>query len=46
MSLNILLPITKEPTEEINCGFTNTPYLSKELQEKIKGVIEEWLLKV
>ncbi len=36
----------KTPQEAIDRGFVNTPYLSKELQEKIKEVIEEWLLKV
>ncbi len=33
----------KTPQEAIDRGFINTPYLSKELQEKIKGVVEEWL---
>jgi hypothetical protein len=36
----------KTPQQAIDRGFVDTPYLSKELQEKIKGVIEEWLLEV
>jgi hypothetical protein len=34
------------PQEAIDCGFVNPPYLSRELQEKIKGVVEDWLVKV
>jgi hypothetical protein len=33
----------KTPQEAIDRGFIDTPYLSKELQEKIKRTIEEWL---
>ena len=36
----------KTPQEAIDCGFVNTPYLSKEFQEKIIGAVEEWLVKV
>lgn len=31
------------PQDAIDKGFVETPYLSKELQQKIIGVIEEWL---
>ena len=33
----------KTPQEAIDRGFIDTPYLSKELQQKIIGVVEEWL---
>lgn len=33
------------PQDAIDRGFINTPYLSKDLQQKIIGVIEEWLSK-
>ena len=33
----------KTPQEAIDRGFVDTPYLSKELQQKIIGAIEEWL---
>ena len=34
------------PQEAIDRGFLETPYLSKELQQKIIGAVEEWLVKV
>ena len=33
----------KTPQDAIDKGFVETPYLSKELQQKIIGVVEEWL---
>jgi hypothetical protein len=33
----------KTPQGAIDRGFVDTPYLSKELQQKIIGAIEEWL---